>query len=399
MTIKELGRVIRGFTLKHPFFGHLVMKLQKEVKYDDKIIDTACVTIDPNTMQMFLMFNSDFWDKLTPIEREGVLHHEIMHIAYDHLTMLEMYPDKKTANIAMDLEINQIVGKANLPKEGCFIDEEPFKEMNMPPSKGTKFYYDALVTEQQNNPELKNHIQGGGAPGNHLWELVEGMNSQQKKLFQNQQDHIMKEAVIETGGPKNMGSMPAGLARRLEKLFEKKAEVFNWKAFFRRFMGTMIDLQRKKTHKRNSKRFGDGSPGLRTKRKQKIYVSVDVSGSVSLKELAEMFEQIDYVYKAGAHIDVVTWDGAIQDRFVYEGTLPEFVNGGGGSNIGLAIADYNKIKKDYTFAIHFTDGFVHNTEPLYGKHLFIITSEGEKFDPGEGSVTMIQIPKVIPPKP
>lgn len=399
MTIKELGRVIRGFTLKHPFFGHLVMKLQKEIKYDDKLIDTACVTIDPNTMQMFLMFNNDFWDKLTPAEREGVLHHEIMHIAYDHLSMLENYPDKKTANVAMDIEINQIVGKQNLPKEGCFLDEPPFKDMNMPANKGTKFYYDALVAEQQNNPDLKDMIQNGGAPGNHLWEIVEGMNSQQKKLFQNQQDHIMKEAVIETGGPKNMGSMPAGLARRLEKLFEKKAEVFNWKAFFRRFMGTMIDLQRKKTHKRNSKRFGDGSPGLRTKRKQRIFVSVDVSGSVSLKELAEMFEQIDYVHRAGAHIDVVTWDGAIQDRFVYEGKLPEFVNGGGGSNIGLAIADYNKNKKDYTFAIHFTDGFVSNNEPLYGKHLFIITSEGEKFDPGEGQVTMIQIPKTIKEKP
>ncbi len=397
MTIKELGRVIRGFTLKHPFFGHLVMKLQKEIKYDDKLIDTACVTIDPTTMQMYLMFNNDFWDKITPDQREGVLHHEIMHIAYDHLNMLENYSDMKTANIAMDLEINQIVGKQNLPPEGCFIDESPFKELNLPAHKGSKFYYDTLITEQQKNPDLKQHIQSDGSPGNHLWEQVEKMTSQQKKLFKNQQEHLLKEAVEETGGPKSMGNLPAGLQRALEKLFEKKAEVFNWKAFFRRFMGTMIDLQRKKTHKRSSKRFGSGNPGLRTKRKQKIFVSVDVSGSVSMKELAEMFEQIHYVWKAGAHIDIITWDGKIQDRFVYDGKLPKFVNGGGGSNIGIAIADFNKNKKDYTFAIHFTDGFVHNQEPLYGKHLFIISSEGEKFDPGPGAVTMIQIPKTVKP--
>ena len=395
MTIKELGKVIRGFTLKHPFFGHLIMKLQKEIVTDDKVIDTACVTIDPKTMQMFLMFNEGFWDKLTPVQREGVLHHEIMHIAYDHLSMLENYPDKKTANIAMDLEINQIVGKQNLPPEGCFIDESPFKELNLPVNKGTKFYYDTLVKEQQNNEDLKEFIQAGGGPGNHIWDVVEGMTSQQKKLFKNQQDHIMKEAVIETGGPKNMGSLPAGLQRALEKLFENKPEVFNWKAFFRRYVGTMIDLKRKKTHKRNSKRFGTGSPGLRTMRKQKIFVSIDVSGSVSQKELAEVFEQVHHVWKAGAHIDCITWDGDIQDRFVYDGKLPNMVHGGGGSNIGIAIEEFNKNKKDYTFGIHFTDGYVSNNEPLYGKHLFIITSEGQKFDPGPGAVTMIQIPKTI----
>ena len=389
MTIKELGKVIRGFTLKHPFFGHLIMKLQKEIVTDDKVIDTACVTIDPKTMQMFLMFNEGFWDKLTPVQREGVLHHEIMHIAYDHLSMLENYPDKKTANIAMDLEINQIVGKQNLPPEGSFIDESPFKELNLPVNKGTKFYYDTLVKEQQNNEDLKEFIQAGGGPGNHIWDVVEGMTSQQKKLFKNQQDHIMKEAVIETGGPKNMGSLPAGLQRALEKLFENKPEVFNWKAFFRRYVGTMIDLKRQKTHKRNSKRFGTGSPGLRTMRKQKIFVSIDVSGSVSQKELAEVFEQVHHVWKAGAHIDCITWDGDIQDRFVYDGKLPNMVHGGGGSNIGIAIEEFNKNKKDYTFGIHFTDGYVSNNEPLYGKHLFIITSEGQKFDPGPGAVTMI----------
>lgn len=393
MTIKDLGRVIRGFTLKHPFFGHLIMKLQKEIKYDEKIIDTACVSVDPVSMQMYLMFNNDFWDKLTPVEREGVLHHEIMHIAYDHLAMLETYPDKKTANVAMDLEINQIVGKSNLPKQGCFIDEEPFAKYNLPATKGSKFYYDFLVNEQQKDDQLKQFIQGGGSPGNHLWEVMDKMTSQQKKLFQNQVEHILKEAVEETGGPKSMGNLPAGLQRMLEKLFEKKEEVFNWKAFFRRYVGTMIDITRKKTHKRNSKRFGVGSPGLRTKRKQKIFISIDVSGSVSMAELAEMFEQVDYVYRAGAHIDCITWDGCIQDRFEYKGKLPNMVHGGGGSNIGIAIEEYNANKQDYTFAIHFTDGFVSNDVPLYGKHLFIISSEGEKFDPGPGAVTMIQIPK------
>jgi len=393
MTIQELGRVIRGFTLKNPFFGHLIMKLQKNILYDDKKITTAAVSIDPNTLSMFLEFNNDFWDALPAIQKEGVLHHEILHVAFQHLEMLENYPDMKTANVAMDMEINQLVGKANLPVGGVFIDESPYKELNLPTNKGTKFYYDVLIEEQKKgNKPVTQAVQQGG-PGNHQWEQMSKMTSQQKKLFKNQQKHVLKEAVLDTGGPKNMGHLPAGLARELEKLFEKSPEVFNWKSFFRRYMGTMIDLSRKKTHKRNSKRF-EGSPGLRTKRKQRVFVSVDTSGSMSMKEVAEGFAQIDYIHKAGAHIDVITWDGKIHDRFVYNGKPPDKVSGGGGSNIGIAIKEFNERKRDYTFAVHFTDGYVHNDEPLYGKHLFIITSEGSKFDPGPGNSTMIQIPKM-----
>ena len=392
MTIKELGRVIRGFTLKHAFFGHLIMKLQKEIIYDDEHpVKTAAVTIDPNTLSTKILFNEKFWEGLTPEVREGVLYHEILHIAFEHLMLSETFPDKQTANIAMDMEINQLVGKSNLPTGGVFLDEAPYAELNLPPSKGSKFYYDVLMTEQKKkeNQALRDAIakQGQG----HDWGGIGKMTTQQKKLFKNQQKHIMKEAVNDTGGPKNMGNLPGDLRRELEKLFEKSEPVFNWKSFFRRYMGTMIDLERKKTHKRASKRF-EGSPGLRTKRKQRVFVSVDVSGSMSTKEIAEVFSQVHHVYKAGAHIDVVTWDSKIQESFVYSGKAPDKVSGGGGSDIGLPIREYNKNKKDYTFAIHLTDGYVSNDEKLYGKHLFIITSDGNKFDP-KGPHTMIQIPK------
>ena len=347
---------------------------------------------------MFLTFNNDFWDKLPPLQKEGVLYHEILHIAFSHLEMMENFADPKAANVAMDLEINQIVGRANLPSMGVFIEESPYKELGLTPNKGTKFYYDALMVEQKKgNKKVQQAIQNG--PGNHNWGIMKGMSTQQKKLFKNQQKHILKEAVNDTGGPKAMGNLPGGLSRELEKLFERKPEVFNWKSFFRRYLGTMIDLERKKTHKRDSKRFGTGTPGLRTKRRKRVFVSVDVSGSMGMKEVAEGFEQLHYIWKAGAHIDVVTWDSAIQESFVYDGKPPNKVTGGGGSDIGLPIKEFNKKKRDYTFAVHFTDGFVMKSEPLYGKHLFIITSEGAKFDAGSnGNYTMIQIPKTIKDK-
>ena len=61
----------------------------------------------------------------------------------------------------------------------------------------------------------------------------------------------------------------------------------------------------------------------------------------------------------------------------------------------VVIREYNKLKKDYTAAIHLTDGYISNSERLYGRHLFVITSNGTKFDPdpGNNSYRMFQIPK------
>ena len=396
MTTQDLGRILRGFTLKYPFFGHLLIRLRKDiVSGKEHPVQTAAVSIDKETMNINLTVNSDFFDTLTPQQKEGVLHHEILHVAFRHLELADSFSDKKVANVAMDMEINQLIDKASLPPGLIEYDGGPYAKLNLPPNKGTKFYYTALMEEvRNNNKEIQQAIEEDGS--SHKWESIEGMGSTKKKLFKQQQDHTLKEAVNDTGGPKNMGSMSADLRRMLDKLFEKTPSVFNWKAFFRRYTGTIIDIQRKKTLKRLSKRF-EGSPGLRTKRKQNVFVSVDVSGSMSTKEISEVFHQLDFIYKAGANIEVVTWDSKIQERFTYSGKPPEKVSGGGGSDIGLPIREYNKKKKDYTFAVHLTDGYVNNTEKLYGKHLFIITSKGSKFDASNGGrlgkYTMIQIPE------
>ena len=394
MTLQEVSKTVRNFMFDWPFYGHLLMKLRKQLT--DKL-PTAAVGINPDSLSVDLFINPEFWGGLPENQRMGVLHHEILHVAFGHLMMSDVFPNQKLANIAMDLEINQYVDLNNLPDFVLSITKSPFKELNLAEKKGSKFYYDVLSQEIDKDPELMQKLMDALAKGAGNHENWQGerdkMTQQEQVIFDSQQDYDMKEAVNDTGGPKNMGNMPGGIRRRIDDLFEEKPEVFNWKAYFRKFMGTIMDIQRKKTPKRESKRFA-GLPGLKTKKKVKVFVSIDVSGSVSMKELADVFEQIHYVWKAGAVIDVVTWDTIIHDRFEYNGKLPDFVSGGGGSYLGIAIKEYNAKKKDYTAAIHFTDGHVHNDIPLYGRHLFIITSEGTMFDPSNGvnNYKMIQIP-------
>jgi len=395
MKFTELTKQVKNFMFDYPFFGHLLMKMRKTIT--DKI-DTAAVAIDPETFNVDLLVNPDYWKKLSSDQQKGILHHETLHVAFGHLQVMSRFPNRELANIAMDLEINQYIPKTQLHEEWLHLTQEPFKDLQLAPKKGSKFYYDAIEEEMKNNKEFKQQMQS--MMGNHgtdhgTWKDYEDMTSQQKKMFDNQQDHNIKETYKDSG-EKSMGNLPGGLARRLEKLFEKKPEVFNWKQWFRKFMGTIIDVQRKKTYKRPSKRYPD-MPGLKTKKRIKLFVSVDTSGSMGDKEIADVFEQIDYIYKAGAEIYVITWDTEIHDKFMYSGKPPKAVHGGGGSNIGIAIKEYDKNRKEYTAAIHLTDGWVSNDVPLLGRHLFIITSDGQKFDPG-GPHKMFQIPKDVKKK-
>ena len=390
MKFTELTKQVKNFMFDYPFYGHLLMKMRKSIT--DKV-ETAAVAIDKDTFNVNLLVNPEYWKQLSSDHQLGLLHHETLHVAFGHLQVASRFPNRELANIAMDLEINQFIPKQQVHESWMRLDSPMFKDLKLAPKKGSKFYYDVLEEEMEKNEDFKQamkQVMGNQGSDHSTWKDYEDLSSQQKKMFDNQQDHNIKESFKDSG-EKNMGSLPGGLARRLEKLFEKKPEVFNWKHWLRKFMGTMLDIQRKKTYKRPSKRY-PGMPGMKTKKKVKLFVSVDTSGSMSNKEIVDVFEQIDYIYKAGAEIYVVTWDTEIHDKFMYAGKPPEAVNGGGGSNIGIAIKEYDKNRKDYVAAIHLTDGYVHNDVPLKGKHLFIITSDGQRFDPG-GPHMMFQIPK------
>ena len=378
MTYRDLSSTIKSFIFESPFFGFILMKLKKTITTK---VPTACVAIEPLSFNIDLLINPDYWMKLDKFQRKGLVHHETLHVAFGHLQTLNTYGNPKIANIAMDMEINQYIPKENTHEEWIFHDKEPFKHLNLPEKKGAKFYYEAIEEEMKNDPQFKqtiDELEEGTDHGN--WINYDDLTKNQQKMFDNQQKHILKEAYKESD-QKTRGNLPGGLSREIEKLFEKKPEVFNWKSWFRKFLGTVLEINRKKTFKRESKRFA-GLPGLRTKKKIKLFVSVDTSGSMGQKEIADVFEQINYIWKAGAEVRVVTWDTTIHDDFIYNGKPPKAVHGGGGSCIDMVIQRYNEEKRDYTAAIHLTDGYISCNEKLFGRHLFIITEKGTKFDPG-----------------
>ena len=226
------------------------------------------------------------------------------------------FPNKKHFNIAADAEVNSYI--ENLPPNA--IKAEKY---NLPPMCGTKWYYENIPEEDDEDD-----------PGNHNWEDFQNLSETEKQLINNQIDHIAKQSAEEV--QKMAGRIPAHLEDYIGKLFKKKERIFNWKSYFRRMIGTILDVELKKTRKKESIRFPDAS-GLKHKRKSNICVIVDTSGSVSNNELCDFFSEIHHVWKAGAAVTIVENDAAIGRVYQYNGTWDGTVTGRGGTVFDEAV--------------------------------------------------------------
>ena len=134
---ETLAKITKDLLFDEPFYGLLLVGLNK--LFDDKI-GTACVGI--SGISYNLKISPTFWDTLTFDQKKGLLKHELLHIAFFHLTDYDHLVDRKIANIAMDIEINQYINPTWLPEGGMGLDT--FPELELEPKKGTKYYYDKL---------------------------------------------------------------------------------------------------------------------------------------------------------------------------------------------------------------------------------------------------------------
>ena len=108
--LESLAKTSKNLMLKEPFYGLLLMALNKT--FTDKV-PTAGVALKGINYQLYI--NTDFWDRINADERYGILKHELLHIAFFHLVNYDKYENKKLLNIAMDMEINQYIASMYLP--------------------------------------------------------------------------------------------------------------------------------------------------------------------------------------------------------------------------------------------------------------------------------------------
>ena len=352
----EVTKFSKSLMLKEPFYGLFLISLNKELTTS---IPTACVT--PDNINIKLCINPDFWESLDENTKLGVLKHELLHIAFFHLHHFDRFPNKKLYNVAADLEINQYI-QADYKGEkwdGLEFDEGIYKPLNLLAKQGTKYYYDKLQDELDNNPDgdFACYMDGMEIDIHELWEAMEGMSEAERKLIGKQVDHQLKEIASQLEKrAKDRGLIPSEMKDYINSLFEVQEPVLDWKAYLRRFSNTSNKIFTKKTRRKPNKRFY-GNPALKIKLKKSTLVAIDTSGSVSNSELAEFFNEIYHIYKTGTKVTVVECDANIQRVYEYKGSLEDLsVQGRGGTDFEPVMQYLVEHRNEFDNLIYLTDG-------------------------------------------
>ena len=340
------------------------------------------------------MVNPAFWQTLNPETRYGLIKHEVLHIVFKHLMVIHQYSNKRLFNIAADIVVNQYIDPQQLPNGGITIDKflPITKKFNIAfaPNMDVGYYYKQLselinkVTKNQPAPQENTEqaiaILNGEHPDlkkHELWKKFQDLSASEMQILEQLVNTSLKR-VVDQMKAKNQfyGKLPAGLQQKLEALMQALAPKFNWKRILRLFSATSTSSYIKNTLRRPSKRYGT-TPGIKVKRRNRLLVAIDTSGSVHIKELQEFFSEIYHIWRKGAEIFIVECDTAIHKKYRYTGITPKTISGRGGTDFSAPIQFANE-EYHPDAIIYFTDGYAAVPIAPRCPMLWIITSNGLK---------------------
>jgi predicted metal-dependent peptidase len=389
---QSLSKIGKELMLKEPYYGFFLIMLNK--LWDSKRVPTAGVS--KNGINYQLAINPEFWESLSDEHRLGLLKHELLHIAFGHLTTFFKFSDKRLANVAMDMEINQYIDKDWLPEGGIEIDN--YADLNLDRKAGCRYYYDKLKQLQDeknkngtcgNEPmdELLDNIESGDIPDHSTWEEFEDLSEAEQKLIDRQLQKVLSDAKEQT--IKKRGTVPGEIEGVIviEEIVPAK---FDWRGYIRRFTGISTKVFTKKIRRKENRRFSD-NPGLKIKMKQHMLLGIDTSGSVSDNELMEFMNEIHHIYKAGVDITIIQCDTKIKSIEQYNGKQEIAVKGRGGTEFDPVLTYYNENLKKYTSLVYFTDGECGFSVKPKGNVLWVLSEQSYMNESLPGKVIKLEL--------
>ena len=388
---QSLSKISKDLMLKEPYYGFFLIMLNKVWRKD---LPTAGVSKQNINYQ--LAINEEFWTGLSDDHKMGLLKHELLHIAFGHLTSFSSFSNKKLANVAMDMEINQYIEDSWLPEGGIRIED--YEDLKLDKKAGCRYYYDQLLRLQDEKDKngttgndamdkLLDNVASGDIPDHSTWEEFEDMTDAEKKLIEKQVQKILQDAKEQT--VKKRGNVP-GEIEGLIVVEEFTAPKFDWKGYLRRFTGVSTKVFTKKIRRKENRRYED-NPGLKIKMRQHMLLAIDTSGSVSDTELAEFMNEIHHIYKVGVDITVVQCDTSIKSIEPYKGKNEISILGRGGTEFDPVLDYYNANLKKYTSLVYFTDGECYTSVRPRGKVLWVLSERSGMNEDLPGQVIKLEL--------
>jgi len=373
---EKLIRARVQLTNSHPFFARLTMALKFVEKPE---VGTMGVNI-----YGVCLYNPAFVDKLTQEELKGVLAHEVMHCALDHLKRGEK-KEHMIYNVAGDLVINDML-KANhldLPKEALLPDYSHNYDLQLPNGKthtlkdihkrSADDLYDEIYNVWKKNGGQSKSGSGNSGSGSpkqgHDKHSYGGQKPNQKnnpinKGVNHRDSDYWKNKVIESHmAGKMAGKSPLGMDRIIDDITNPQ---MTWQQILQRFVRNRVPFDFS-WRKPNKKTYSTGwyMPST-TKEGVVVTLLIDTSGSISDDDLKAIFGEMKGIIGQvrGLKLKVL-----YHDTKVYEGstlnnpTLADVekelqnTKGGGGTSFETAYKYIEDSKDDIDIVVHATDGY------------------------------------------
>jgi predicted metal-dependent peptidase len=357
----EISRGIFDLLLREPFFGHLLGSIVRVVSSTE----TKTAGVGIRDSRVHLLVNPTFFvDTLrTKPERVAVLKHEVLHLAFKHVTRRPKDKDPSIWNLAADLVVNQHVGKPwKLPADAVTLAS--FKDLALPPDQTVDWYYDKLVA-------------AGVAPradwhSDHSAFGEEGDSPLADLLA----DRLLTQTADRVGASV-WSTLPGPLRALVQAALVRREPEVDWRRALRLFSSSSRRTRIVSTKHRASRRYGT-FPGIRVERRHRIAVAIDTSGSVTDEHLGAFFSEIHSIWRQGAEVHVIECDAAVQRVYPYRGALPRGVAGRGGTAFDPVfefLRDERRTRWDA--CVYLTDGVAREPSiPPPCRLLWVVTPHG-----------------------
>ena len=168
----------------------------------------------------------------------------------------------------------------------------------------------------------------------------------------------LNDVITDVESSNNWGTVPGG-AREL--ILASRTPRLDYRRVLRAFRATVLSSDRRLTRMKPSRRYGFQYMGSRRDFTTRLLFAVDVSGSVSTKDVENAFSIVNRLFKYGIEsIDVIWFDTAVRNEDQKPLELKRAresieVGGRGGTNF-QPLMNYLDVHRDYDGLIVFTDG-------------------------------------------
>jgi len=367
------------------FFAQFLIQLKREMKLD---LPSALGT--RMTKEGFVMyFNPAVFLSCSLLEMQALIKHEIYHIMSGHYIRQRALRHKYSSlavSLAMDIAINQYI--VNLPlwmdnidsvRNSYNVDLKDELTMEQYADK-IQEAIDKLKKETNKNDESdKLDFEKGYIKREHDEETVHDIWN----INDDFDEQAIKETVKKLAENASKGKLPDSIEQLYREL-NRKSEV-TWKDYLKRLLGT-LPAGYKKTITRRDRRQPERLDlrGKLSRHIAEIAVAIDISGSVTDKEIEEIMSEVfSIVRNYPSDITIIECDSDI--RRVYKASnikqIKKKVNTRGNTKFTPVFEYLAKNRLRNHVLIYFTDGLGEEElgiTPVHKNTIWVLTGKGEE---------------------